>query len=246
MGMETGEMVADTRQGNKWLQDQVSRAECHQWLWHPASYLPYYSARQTVNVNGNLYFLTVNETKCNPHTHVENVQCKSYAQILKKYSVLSAKGACYFELLLLQNSRTENSNFKTANHTFSFPRGGEASLCKSWIKMPTLHFLQGVGGRWYLEFWSPTWLESSKSANFSFLRGRGGGGGKVALWKSNSAWKFQNFSFSGEGVKWHLEFWSPNWLESSKSICLTKTLSCSYLGHNVQLFKYQLQTTEWY
>ena len=93
--------------------------------------------------------------------------------------------------------------------------------------LPTFYFtgrLVGCRGRggyvacWNLKSKSPTWLETSKFANFPFHLARevGGWGGQVVLWNlksKNPSWletsKSANFSFNRKGAKQHIEIWSP-------------------------------------
>ena len=71
-------------------------------------------------------------------------------------------------------------------YTFRSPRGNASSLlCKSEV-VP--HFQGGGGGgvwvKQHFEIWSPTWLETSKSANFSLSAGGGKGGGQSSTYAS--------------------------------------------------------------
>ena len=87
---------------------------------------------------------------------------------------------------------------------------------------------------WNQKSKNPTWLETSKSADFSLKKGRGWLGvekGKVPIWNlksKNPTWletsKSAKFSFykvwdwgGGEVTLWNLKSKNPTWLETSKS-----------------------------
>ena len=92
----------------------------------------------------------------------------------------------------------------------------------------------------WLEFWSLTWLETSK---ISFPRK----GDKVALGilKSNLTWNFQIFiSEGGRGAKWHLcQFGVKCHI---LAVTFGQLLKCVSLGHSVLLsilFKFKKQSS---
>ena len=125
--------------------------------------------------------------------------------------------------------------------TFHFTGWGGGRSCTLKLKVQESHFkicqlfiLRGGGGsgtyQSEIQSKNPTWLETFKSANFSFDRGEGEVGtcGKVALWNlksKNPTWldtsNSANFSFYrvgvGEVALWSLKCKNPIWLETSKS-----------------------------